>query len=345
MHCPRLDHFVKLRSPNPARKNEVVDVCCHMIDPPSFINYSTMKQSDWLQKTKDTFNEGVFPVECIRCQQVEELGLTSIRQHAIEFHNTQTSPDYLIADVILDNICNSACQFCDPSVSTKLGSLYSSNYVIVDNTSHLAELPLDRIVQLDLTGGEPSNSKNIKNLLKNLPVNVNTIRLNTNCSSFMNELIPLVKQGIHLSITASTDGINDVHNYVRWPIKWSTFLTTLLEYQVFAAAYPTLVDVNLWTTVNTLNIGDLDNIIRFAKDNSFSHSFNMLAWPPPLDIEFSNKLTLLAKAKFANSDNDILNKLSKKIASKGNNQYQFDSFVKEQDALRKISIDDYIKSS
>lgn len=343
MQCPRLDHFVKIRSPNPASKNEVVRVCCHMVNPPDFINYDTMHQSAWLQKTKDTFNEGIFPVECIRCQQVEELGLTSIRQHAIEFHNTQTAPDYLVADVILDNICNSACQFCGPILSTKIGSLYSANYDIVDNTPHLAELPLNRIVQLDLAGGEPSNSKNIKNLLKNLPVNVNSIRLNTNCSSFMNELIPLVKQGIRLSITVSTDGINDVHEYVRWPIKWSTFLTTLLEYQAFAAAYPSLVDVNLWTTVNALNIGDLDNIIRFANDNSLPHSFNMLVFPPPLDIEFSNKLTLLAKAKFANSDNEVLNKLSKKIASKCDNQPQFDSFVEEQDALRKISIEDYIK--
>jgi len=343
MNCPRLSHFVKLRPPNPFSNNGVVESCCHMVNPPTFANYEAMQNSEWLQKTKDTFNEGIFPVECIRCAQVEELGETSVRQHAIEFDKTQTVSDYLVADVVLDNICNSACQFCNSNASTKIGSLSSSNYVLIDNTTHLSGLPLDRMVQIDLTGGEPSNSKNIKNLLKNLPINVNTVRLNTNCSSFMDELIPLVNKGIHLSITVSFDGINDVHNYVRWPIKWPTFHKTLLEYQAFANANPKLVNINLWTTVNTLNVCDLENIIKFAKENMLSQSFSMLAKPLPLNIKFSNKLTLLAKSKFADSDNEVLKNLSKMIASNIDNQLQFDNFVNSQDALRKIRIDDYIK--
>jgi len=344
MHCPRLDHFVKLHSPKKRSGNGVVNTCCHMVDPPRFINYETMINSEWLKNTKAIFAEGKFPKECIRCEEVEVLNssIASIRQAAIEEDKNQTKEDYLIADIMLDNICNSACQFCFPSISTKVGSLYSSNYTIYDNTEYFKELPLDRIVQLDITGGEPSNSKNVKNLLNNLPPNVQTIRVNTNCSSFMDELIKLIDKKIKLSITISLDGVEKVHEYVRWPIKWNIFYKTLLEYKKFAMANSELVNVNLWSTVNSLNINDLENISEFAKDVDLSHSFSFLNEPEQLNICYENNLTLLAKEKFANSNNQIIKNIYSKIACRRNNQVEFDTYVNEQDKLRSINIQNYL---
>lgn len=345
MHCPRLDHFVKLRPPITNSDNSigVVHTCCHMVNPPNFPNYDSMMSSDWLQTTRDTFKSGKFPIECIRCERAEELNESSIRNYSIDFDEIQTNRDYLVADVILDNICNSACQFCSPVLSTKIGSLISSNYTLLNNTKYFLELPLDRIVQLDLTGGEPSNSKNVKNLLKNLPTNVTSIRLNTNCSAFMDEVIPLVNEGIRVSITISIDGIGPVHDYVRWPIKWSVFYKTLMDYKEFASINNTLVDVNLWTTLNTLNVNDFHNILKFAKDNELPHSFSELNRPAALDIEFSNNLTRAAMIAFKDCDNPTLRQLSTHIATGGDNQLQFDNFVKKQDLLRKIDIADYIE--
>jgi len=351
MHCPRLDHFVKLRPPISNSDNyaglplitKVITPCCHMTNAPKFDNYDTMMSSDWLQTTKNTFNSGIFPVECVRCERAEDINIDSIRTLAIEFDKEQTRPDYLIADVVLDNICNSACQFCAANLSTKIGSLESSEYVLFNNTSNFLELPLDRIVQLDLTGGEPSNSKNVKNLLKNLPANVTSIRLNTNCSSFMDEIIPLVQRGIRVSITISLDGIANVHDYVRWPIGWNIFHKTLLEYKEFASVNKSLVDINLWTTLNTLNVGDLPNIIAFAKDIEVAHLFSELSTPRELNIEFSNSLTRAAKITFKDSDNPVLNRLSTQMATGPDNQLQFDNFVKKQDLLRGIDIANYIE--
>jgi sulfatase maturation enzyme AslB (radical SAM superfamily) len=341
MHCPRLDHFVKVDKPD---KGKVIGLCCHMVDPPSFKNYETMINSEWLKDTKNIFDAGKFPKECIRCEEVEVLNssIKSIRQHAIEEDKIQTKEDYLIANIMLDNICNSACQFCKPSLSTKIGSLISSNYVIHDNTKYFKELPLERIVQLDIAGGEPSNSKNVKNLLTNLPPNVQTIRFNTNCSSFMDELMKLVDKKIKLSITVSIDGVGKVHDYVRWPIKWNTFYKTLLEYKAFASTNTELVNVNLWSTVNTLNINDLENISEFAKDINLSHSFSFLNEPEQLNICYKNNLTLLAKEKFANSNSKLIKNIYSRIACDRNNQSEFDDYVKTQDKLRSIDIKDYI---
>ena len=344
MHCPRLDHFVKLHSPKKRSGNGVVNTCCHMVDPPRFINYETMVNSEWLKDTKNIFAEGKFPKECIRCEEIEILNssIKSIRQEAIEEDKKQIKEDYLIADIMLDNICNSACQFCYASISTKIGSLHSTNYVIHDNTEYFKELPLDRIVQLDITGGEPSNSKNVKNLLNNLPPNVQSIRFNTNCSSFMDELANLLNKKIKLSITVSIDGIGKVHDYVRWPIKWDTFYKTLLEYKKFAMDNPELINVNLWSTINSLNINDLENINNFAKEINLSHSFSLLNEPDALNVCYENELTLLAKEKFLNSNNQMVIDIYSKIACNKNNQIEFDTYVSEQDKLRSINIQNYI---
>jgi MoaA/NifB/PqqE/SkfB family radical SAM enzyme len=295
-----------------------------MVDPPRFINYETMVNSEWLKDTKNIFAEGKFPKECIRCEEIEILNssIKSIRQEAIEEDKKQIKEDYLIADIMLDNICNSACQFCYASISTKIGSLHSTNYVIHDNTEYFKELPLDRIVQLDITGGEPSNSKNVKNLLNNLPPNVQSIRFNTNCSSFMDELANLLNKKIKLSITVSIDGIGKVHDYVRWPIKWDTFYKTLLEYKKFAMDNPELINVNLWSTINSLNINDLENINNFAKEINLSHSFSLLNEPDALNVCYENELTLLAKEKFLNSNNQMVIDIYSKIACNKNNQIE-----------------------
>jgi molybdenum cofactor biosynthesis enzyme MoaA len=54
-------------------------------------------------------------------------------------------------------------------------------------------LPLDRITRIDINGGEPSYSKNYKKILANLPSNLRTLRLNTNCNIVLEELVEIVE--------------------------------------------------------------------------------------------------------------------------------------------------------
>lgn len=344
MHCARLEHFAKLTPPMiEFASNAVISGCCVMVNNPYFSSYSEMMSSQWLKNIKDSFKENKFPSECIRCQEKEEINIFSDRMHYNEDMKRQTNTDYLTVDLMLDNICNTACQFCSPSVSTKIASLISSKYEIKDASPYFNDkvLPIDRITQLDLTGGEPSNSKNIKKVLKSLPPNLKSIRVNTNCTSFMDELIPIADTGISIQITISLDGIEKVQEYMRWPTKWNNFCDVLEKYKKFASNYKT-VDINLYTTLTALNIYDFDNIINFVKEHNIVHSFNNIANKKELWITNINSFTLAAKEKFAKEENTILNSFSKLIASGDNNQTEFDNFVKTQDSLRKINIRDYI---
>ena len=271
MRCPRLDHFVRF---NP---NGTVSRCGHMVNPATFDSLEEMDSSVWLRKVREQFDQDQWPSECRRCEETEKINGVSIRTHSIKFDKTQTQSDYLTVGGVLDNVCNSACMTCNEDLSTKIGSFKSKHYVIVDNTNRFWALPQERIVHLDLNGGEPSHSKNYKTVINNLPPNVKSIRLNTNCSTVLTELITLVDQGIDVTVTVSLDGIREVHDFIRWPIEWDKFYKNLMKYKSMP------VNLNLWTTVSVLNEKQLPEIIAFAKLHGIDHEYAYLKHPAVLD--------------------------------------------------------------
>jgi len=312
MYCPRLDHFVRF---NP---NGTVSRCGHMNYAPQFNSVEEMESSKWLTEIKLIFNQDRWPHECQRCQQTEEINGSSIRLNAIEFDKTQTLDNYLIVGGVLDNVCNSACFSCNEQLSTKIGSLKSKSYPIIDNSTKFWKLPLDRVVHLDINGGEPSASKNYRYLLQHLPPNIKSVRINTNCSTIIPEISNLLEKGVHVTVTISLDGIGDTHDFVRWPIKWDKFYKNLLTYKNMG-----IQDLNTWTTVSALNIGNFNTILEFVKEHDLNHSYALLSEPDVLNVKYSNSNTLPFK--------DVM---PGQVAVDINNQYEIDSFLKEQNKLR-----------
>ena len=276
MHCPRLDHFVRF---NP---NGTVSRCGHMVNAPQYLSLEAMEASSWLADTKELFKFGTWPKECIRCQEVETESLGSIRIHAIAVDAIETQKDYLQVGGVLDNVCNAACQTCSPACSTRIGALVSNKFPVVNNSEAYWRLPQERIRHLDINGGEPSYSKNYKKILANLPPNLRTLRLNTNCNVVLEELIEIAKRGIEVTVTVSCDGIGPVHEFMRWPIPWETFYLNLMQYKTMP------VKLNLWTTVSILNVDDLSNIQTFAQEHGIDHSYAYLKQPFELSIDNTN---------------------------------------------------------
>ena len=284
MHCPRLDHFVRF---NP---NGSVGCCGHMTSSPNFKSYDELKASSWLVQVKDELARDAWPIECQRCKTTEQESNTSIRLDSVKRDTIfkRIRKDYLIVGGVLDNVCNSACLTCNEQLSTKIGSLTSKKYIKINNTDRFWLLPQDRIIHLDINGGEPSHSKNYKYILANLPKNVKSVRLNTNCSTVLDELLPLKARGIDITVTVSLDGIGAVHDFVRWPIKWDKFYKNLMIYKSMP------IKLNLWTTVSVLNIDDLPNILEFVKKEKLEHSYAYLTFPPELKVENKNTPESLA---------------------------------------------------
>ena len=138
-------------------------------------------------------------------------------------------------------------------------------------------------------------------------------------------------------VTMSFDGLDNVHDYVRWPIKFTNFKKTLEHYKKLKKQYK-LFKLNFWTTVNSLNICDFDNIKKFANENKIDHNWALLDTPHALNVKYKNNFT--QKAKKILKDKEII----KKVAVGKDNQNILDMFIMKQDYLRKIHIEDYFSS-
>jgi len=325
MYCPRLDHFVRLNQDGSVGK------CGHMVDAKGFEGFEELERSEWMKGIRNTMSEDRWPDECTRCQQSERVKGESIRTNSMARHKMlhPIRKDYLIVGGVLDNICNSACQSCNAGLSTKIGSLESKNYPRVDNYDLFQRLPQDRITELDVNGGEPTASKNYKKVLTELPANVKIVRMNTNGSRMIKEIEDVLKRNIMVIVTMSLDGMGNVHDYVRWPIKWTDYKKTVDAYKDLQKQYK-LLQLDFWTTVSCLNIKTLPDIVNFAKNKNIPHDWAFLEQPSVLNVKYENKFTRLAKSMSP-----------KEIAVDRNNDKELEDFISRQDALRKINIKDY----
>jgi molybdenum cofactor biosynthesis enzyme MoaA len=272
-----------------------------------------------------------WPSECIRCKESENVGNKSIRQHSLNTHAQllDARSDYLVLGGVLDNVCNSACQTCNEKLSTKIGSLRSKEYTKINNSELIDTLPVERIVQMDINGGEPSASPNYLKLLQNLPPNVKYLRVNTNGSKLITVLPDLVSRGVKVTVTVSLDGIGRGYDYVRWPIKWQDVEQNIQAYQAMG-----LHELNTWTTVSALNISDLKNIFSYVQQHNLKNSWALLETPSVLSVKHSNHLTRTA---------DVPDELKSTVASGEDNTVELQLWTAAQDQLRGIVRWDYYR--
>ncbi len=341
MQCPRLDHFVRLNHTGKIGK------CGHMTQAPEFDSLAAMQHSVWLEKIKKQMEDNIWPKECVRCAMTEETSNTSIRLDMIERDRILNSiqKDYLIVGGVLDNVCNSACQSCNAGLSTKIGSLASKDYKKINNYDNFFSLPQDRIVEVDVNGGEPTASPNYKRLLKNLPTSTKIIRINTNGSRVIPEIEKLLEKEMRVIITLSFDGTEKVHDYARWPILWEDYKKNVSKYIELRKQYTTL-RLNFWTTMSCLNVGDLGNIVNYAAQQKIDHAYGFCIHPDVLDIRYENRLTIAAKQSLSKTDNKLLNSIANKCGSfKKSNDAELKKFISSQDSLRNIDYKTYFNEA
>jgi sulfatase maturation enzyme AslB (radical SAM superfamily) len=302
-----------------------------MINQKSFESNEDLEKSDWLKKIKKEMSENKWPAECQRCEQSERVRGESIRTNSLVRHKMlkPIKSDYLIVGGVLDNVCNSACQSCHAGLSTKIGSLESNNYPRINNLEVFKRLPHDRILELDVNGGEPTASKNYKKILQELPHSIKIVRMNTNGSRMIKEIEDVLKRNVMVIVTMSLDGVGDVHDYTRWPIKWDDYKKTVETYQNMQKTYKFL-QLDMWTTVSCFNIKSLPDIINFAKNKGIPHDWAFLDQPSVLNVRYANKFT--SRAKHISPG---------EVAIDRNNDLELDDFIKRQDNLRGIDIKNY----
>lgn len=324
--------------------NGKVGICGHMVNGPQFDNIEQLEASPKLKELRHMMDvENEWPEECQRCQLSEAIGQKSIRQNALDRHQVlyRMHPEYLVVGGILDNICNSACQFCTAELSTKIGSLERGrDYILTDNSKEFQKLPQDRIIELDINGGEPSNSPNYRRILRNPPPNVKIIRINTNGSSFINEVPSLLAKGIKVIITLSLDGTDAMYEYIRWPLSWDTFKTTVDKY-VQLREQTNLLDIDFWTTLSAYTMSDIQYIRSYADSVKVDLSIGILTQPSVLSIKRNNFITRHAKERWYKQDG-LYNQIASDLED---NSEELHKFLKGQDEVRGTNYENFYLGS
>ena len=336
MFCPRIRHFIRLN------QNGTIGKCGHMVTPMGFQTFDELDKSDWLAAVEQTMVKDQWPKECMRCQHTEKVKGESVRTKSIERHKVLKNRrnNYLVVGGVLDNVCNSACQTCNSTLSTKIGSLETKNYVRTNNIDQFYGLPQNRILEVDVNGGEPTASKNYKKILANLPENTIIVRMNTNGSRMIKELEGILSKRVMVIVTLSFDGVEDTHDYVRWPIKWKNYVDNVKQYQNLQKQFP-LLKLNSWTTVSCLNVANLPKIVDFTTEHNIDHDWAFLNTPNVFHVKYKNRFTEFAKHRLQTSSYEQCRKISESVAVGQNNDAELMDKIKQQDTLRGIDYKNY----
>jgi sulfatase maturation enzyme AslB (radical SAM superfamily) len=225
-------------------------------------------------------------------------------------------------------------------MSTKIGSLESKKYKRINNVDQFYSLPQNRILEVDVNGGEPTASKNYKKILSNLPENTIIVRMNTNGSRMIKELEAILSKRVMVIVTLSFDGVNDTHDYVRWPIKWRNYTKNVEAYKNLQKRFPSL-RLNSWTTLSCLNVGNLPNILDYITENNIDHDWAFLNTPNVYHVKYKNRFTEYAKNKLQQSSYEECRKIAESVAIGKNNDEELLEHITRQDELRKIEYKDY----
>jgi len=341
MFCSRLNNTVYIRVLSPQFSR-----CCTQVRAPWFNSLDELESSQWLADSKQMLADNKWPTECSNCKDMEEAGLDSVRKFGNSHHDALMSinPDYLSVGLEVDAKCNAACISCGPSRSSLFAKLESKRQLAGTGVDGFNTLDKDRILEIDLYGGESAVSNDTQTLLNELITsehNVRKIRITTNASVTIPEIEGLLQRGIEIDISMSMDGFDKTFEYARWPIKWSKFKTVVDYYCSVRNKYLGL-KLYFWTTHSALSLVDYDNMIVYSNNVGVPLIGSPVKTPSILHISHNNIMTRYAKEKLLASEFEQARQLALLVATETDDStVELEEFLNRADALRKIQHKDY----
>ena len=190
-------------------------------------------QSEPIKKLQMVLEQGQWPPQCGRCQQIESQG----RGDSIRLSGDQAYADYSGDDITLEirpgNTCNFACQTCWPQASSRVANYYRKAGISFDpedlgdwNYEMIAPI-LHRVRDIIILGGEPFYDKKCLKFLHWLTQQPCQPRMTmfTNGSMIDREFLAQYQNAV--TLVFSLDAIGRPAEYIRvgteWPQVWENF--------------------------------------------------------------------------------------------------------------------------
>lgn len=253
-----------------------------------------------MQDFRKKFLDGERPVECASCYQKEAAGVDSKRTRSIKMFDRDpinvTPEGYINHDLVSwdirpDSTCNLKCLMCTPDLSSKweedkeiYNKFFSSDRAkyqdldwdyIYENTADIAK-------RIYVAGGEPFYIKGVVKYLQRLSEHEfnrkhTKILIQTNGTTADNRLLDVCGKFDRFDLCVSFDGVKDVDDIIRFPGKWEE------KIQLWKKFDKMVNHLSISTTVQALNLPDLDNLLDYFPQDKIS--FNLLTHPEILSLD------------------------------------------------------------
>lgn len=279
-------------------KNGRYRPCCHSQDP-DWGNHSDIEiywRSDRLCQLRQNLASGVQDISCGTCWQMEQRGLTSMRQ-AVNLSRSLSAQDQIQPRIqqvklITGKHCNLACMMCFRTVSSTYHRIWRSdtNWSMPEAKAIDLEydVVMDRYIRdnahslkyIEALGGEPLFNKRFLDLVQHLvDVGANrhlTLFVITNGTLLTKRMQALFSKFHKTVFAVSVDGIEAVNDYQRWPSQWQEVHHNL---QTISASF----DMSVIPTVTALNIIGLPRLMEYCDRHDYVvNNINLVEFWPEL---------------------------------------------------------------
>ncbi|MDZ4085056.1 MAG: twitch domain-containing radical SAM protein [Bdellovibrionales bacterium] len=257
--------------------------------------------SSYLKNFREKMESQQWPKTCATCFRQEETGLKSRRIQELENTAIRINSAQPVAirtmDLRVGNVCNLACRMCSPfsssllykewkdsgATASKIISESIGSYDKIDwkNWSEIPEIwddllkISDSVEEINFAGGEPFLNLAHVDFLKKLVLSKRSqkirISYNTNLTRIPSWLEPLIPEFKSIRIMVSIDGIEALGEYIRYPLKWSTFEASLTQLNDLKDRYQEKLEVAFNTTVQAYNLFGLVDLLKYLKNSPHAH--------------------------------------------------------------------------
>ena len=275
---------------------------------------------------------------CRRCYEYENSGAYNMsKRYAVTSKYEKEQPilikkiksigqlELKTLDLKFGNKCNLACIMCDGhssslhikekeqhKVPAHLKKHIPDNAKYQDFTKEQLEELLSTAHTLEkvkFTGGEPTLLEGFREFVDRLSQteyakNISVMMV-TNGTTDITKMIPTMSKFNKFEVHWSTDGIESVFEYIRWPATWNKVYNNQFKFNTLIKqeGYNNISSI-LTSAIQLLNLDQLPNLIRYTNENNFDEFIPVLVmWPTPLDLsiipanikeEVINEVTTLA---------------------------------------------------
>jgi len=261
--------------------------------------------SDYYKNARKRILNGERLKICADCFDKEDKGRISDRISYNETYRTRIEPNIetgnqygtpIDVDVRPSNLCNLKCRMCGPASSSQIQKEFESEYVqekygeyinkevnilnIRNNdnfwsTENETYVLNDNVEKIKILGGEPSIMPETESILDHLiSIGKTDVNLNitTNLTNANKKFTDKLSKFSNLHFNYSIDGIGDVVEYIRSPVKFKNIEENIKIYESLGRG-------SILCTVQVLNLFNIIDMLDWAYKVNVPIFLNSLEHP------------------------------------------------------------------